>query len=62
MTTIQTNPEMFNPQLPVQTVVDIDRFSGVVTLSDGTVVALNSWGDSEWSQPVIGTQVQLLNI
>jgi hypothetical protein len=58
--TIQTNPEAFYPNLPVQTVVDIDRLTGIVTLSDGTTVALNSWGNSEWTQPVIETQVQLL--
>ena len=62
--TIQTNPEVFNPSLPVHTVTQIDRTEGVVTLkgSDGTSlkVALNSWGDSEWSQPVVGSKVQLL--
>jgi hypothetical protein len=36
--TIQTNPEMFNPSLPVHTVTHIDRAAGSVTLngSDGT--------------------------
>jgi hypothetical protein len=62
--TIQTNPEVFNPSLPVHTVTHIDRTAGIVTLSgsDGTSlpVPLNSWGPSEWSQPVIGSKVQLL--
>ena len=62
--TIQTNPEVFNPLLPVHTVTHIDKPAGVVTLtgSDGAShkVRLDSWGPSEWSQPVIGSKVQLL--
>ncbi len=62
--TIQTNPEMFNPRLPVYTVTHIDRDAGIVTLrgSDGSShqARLDSWGPSEWSQPVIGSKVQLL--
>jgi hypothetical protein len=63
--TIQTNPEMFNPSLPVHKVTHIDRAAGSVNLngSDGTSlqVALNSWGPSEWSQPLVGSKVQLLD-
>jgi hypothetical protein len=61
---IQTNPEMFNPLLPVHTVTQIDGDAGTVTLTgpDQTSlkVALNSWGESAWSQPVIGSKVQIL--
>jgi hypothetical protein len=61
---IQTNPEAFNRSLPVHTVTHIDRASSIVTLSgsNGTSleVALNSWGPFESTQPVIGSQVQLL--
>jgi hypothetical protein len=62
--TIQTNPEAFNPSLPVHTVTHIDRKAGRVTLSgsDGTLlhVSLESWGPYEYSQPAIGTIVQLI--
>ena len=62
--TIQTNPKAFTRLLPVHTVTAIDRVTKIVTLSgsDGTSqqVALNSWGPSEDTQPVIGSQVQLL--
>ena len=64
MTIIQTNPAMFGSRLPVHTVTAIDRSSGVVTLSgsDGTSVnvALNSWGNSPDTQPLVGSKVQLL--
>jgi hypothetical protein len=60
--TIQTNPEVFNPSLPVHTVTHIDRATGIVILSgsDATLlqVPLNPWGLSEWSQPLIGSKVQ----
>ena len=63
--TIQTNPAMFNRSLPVHTVTHIDKAAGVVILSgsDGSEhqVALNSWGPSEWSQPLVGSKVQLLD-
>jgi hypothetical protein len=62
---IQTNPEMFNRSLPVHTVTHIDKAAGIVTLSgsDGSShqVRLDSWGPSEWSQPVVGSKVQLLD-
>jgi len=62
--TIQTNPQMFSPKLPVHTVTHIDRTAGVVTLSgsDGSSqqVRLDSWGLFEEAQPVIGSKVQLL--
>jgi hypothetical protein len=61
---IQTNPEMFSRVLPVHTVTNIDRSTGVVTLSgsDGSSldVRLDSWGPLEVTQPVIGSRVQLL--
>jgi hypothetical protein len=61
---IQTDPKAFNRLLPVHTVTDIDRANGIVSLtgSDGTSlrVELNSWGASEWTQPAIGSKVQLL--
>lgn len=61
---IQTNPEAFSERPPVHTVTDIVRAAGVVTLSgsDGISlqVALNSWGTMEATQPVVGSQVQLL--
>jgi hypothetical protein len=64
MTIIQTNPAMFDSRLPVHTVTAIDCSNGVVILSgsDGTSVnvALNSWGDSPDTQPLIGSKVQLL--
>ena len=61
---IQTNPEMFSRVLPVHTVTNIDRSKGIVTLSgsDGTSheVRLDSWGNMEVTQPMIGSKVQLL--
>jgi hypothetical protein len=61
---IQTNPEMFSRVLPVHTVTNIDRGMGTVTLSgsDGSsyVAQLAWWGDTEVTQPAIGSQVQLL--
>jgi hypothetical protein len=63
---IQTNPEMFSRTLPVHTVTQIDRPTGIVILSgsDGSLVdvRLDSWGPSEVSQPVMGSKVQLLNV
>jgi hypothetical protein len=62
--TIQTNPQMFSPRLPVHTVTHIDKAAGIVTLtgSDGTThqVRLDSWGPSELTQPLVGSKVQLL--
>ncbi len=62
--TIQTNPEMFNPRLPVYIVTHIDRASGIVVLSgsDGTSpqVRLDSWGPFIEAHPVVGSKVQLL--
>jgi len=64
MTVIQTNPDMFDSRFPVHTVTAINRSAGVVSLSgsDGTSVdvALNSWGTSADTQPLIGSKVQLL--
>lgn len=64
MTIIQTEPAMFDSRFPVYAVTTIDRANNVVTLrgSDGTFVnvALNSWGDSPDTQPLIGSKVQLL--
>lgn len=61
---IQTNPEAFSNRFPVHTVTEINRSTGAVTLSgsDGTThqVRLDSWGNMEETQPVIGSQVQLL--
>jgi hypothetical protein len=61
---IQTNPDVFSRALPVHTVTQIDRSSGIVTLSgsDGSSldVRLDCWGSSEATQPVIGSKVQLL--
>jgi hypothetical protein len=61
---IQTNPQMFNPLLPVHTVTDIDSAAGMVTLSgsDGSShqVRLDSWGPSKETQPLVGSKVQLL--
>lgn len=61
---IQTNPEMFSRVLPVHTVTHIDRSTGIVTLSgsDGSSldVRLDSWGNMEETQPIIGSKVQLL--
>ena len=61
---IQTNSEAFSRAYPVHTVADINRTTGVVTLSgsDGTSleVRLDSWGTSELTQPVVGSKVQLL--
>jgi hypothetical protein len=61
---IQTNPDMFSRVLPVHTVTHIDRSAGAVTLSgsDGSSldVRLDSWGNMEETQPVIGSKVQLL--
>jgi hypothetical protein len=62
---IQTDPAMFSRSLPVYTVTRIDEAVGIVTLSgsDGSSqqVALNSWGTSEWTQPKVGSKVQLLD-
>jgi hypothetical protein len=62
--TIQTNPEMFSPRLPVHTVTNIDRTAGIVSLSgsDGSShqVRLDSWGPFEEAQPLVGSKVQLL--
>jgi hypothetical protein len=61
---VQTNPEMFSRLLPVHTVTHIDRSAGIVTLSgsDGSSLdlRLDSWGQLEVTQPVIGSKVQLL--
>jgi len=61
---IHTNPEMFSSVLPVHTVTRIDRSTGIVTLSgsDGSSldVRLDSWGNMEETQPIIGSKVQLL--
>jgi hypothetical protein len=61
---IQTNPDMFSRVLPVHTVTNIDCSTGIVTLSgsDGSSldVRLDSWGNMEETQPVIGSKVQLL--
>jgi hypothetical protein len=61
---IQTNPEMFSRVLPVHTVTKIDRSKGIVTLngSDGTSheIRLDSWGNMEATQPIVGSKVQLL--
>jgi hypothetical protein len=61
---IQSNPAMFVAHLPVYSVTAIDRVTGVVTLSgsDGTSlnVPLNLWGDVVAAQPLVGSQVQLL--
>jgi len=63
--TIQTNPDVFSRVLPVHTVTNIDRSTGIVTLSgsDGSSldVRLDSWGPSEVTQPIIGSKVQLLD-
>lgn len=64
MIIIQTNPEMFSEALPVHTVTGINRTTGIVTLSgsDGSScqIALSAWGTSEWTQPVVGSKVQML--
>jgi hypothetical protein len=61
---IQTNPEAFSNRFPVHMVTNIDRSIGVVTLngSDGSSldVRLDSWGLSQDTQPVVGSEVQLL--
>jgi len=61
---IQTNPDVFSRVLPVHTVTQIDRSAGIVALSgsDGSSldVRLDSWGNMEETQPVIGSKVQLL--
>jgi hypothetical protein len=63
--TIQTNPEMFKKSLPVHTVTNIDRTASIVTLSgsDGSShqVRLDSWGPFIETQPLVGSQVQLLH-
>ena len=62
--TMQTDPAVFNPRLPVYTVTHIDRAAGIVTLSgsDGSShqVRLDSWGPIREAQPVVGSKVQLL--
>ena len=64
MTIIQTNPDMFDSRFPIYTVADIDRLNGVVALHGSDVssldVALNSWGNSPDTQPLVGSKVQLL--
>ena len=61
---IQTNPEMFSRVFPVHTVTNIDRSTGIVTLSgsDGSSldVRLDSWGPFEDGHPAVGSKVQLL--
>jgi len=61
---IQTNPEAFSNRLPVHTVTNIDRLTGIVILSgsDGTQheVRLDSWGPLKETQPVVGSKVQVL--
>jgi len=61
---IQTNSEVFSKRLPVHTVTHIDRSTGTVTLSgsDGSSLdaRLDSWGNMEETQPIIGSKVQLL--
>jgi len=65
MTVIQNNPAMFDSRLPIHIVTVIDHSSGLVTLngSDGSsfTVALNSWGNSPDTQPLVGSKVQLLH-
>jgi hypothetical protein len=62
---IQTNPKMFKASLPVYTVANIDRTAGIVTLrgSDGSSqqVRLDSWGPFAEAQPLVGSEVQLLD-
>ena len=64
MSIVQTNPAAFTTRFPIYTVADIDRSAGIVTLSgsDGSSVkvALNSWGNSPDTQPLVGRQVQIL--
>jgi hypothetical protein len=57
---IQTNPDVFSTRLPVHTVTNIDRSTGTVTDGSSLDVRLGSWGPSEITQPVVGSQVQLL--
>jgi len=61
---IQTNPEVFSPRLPVHTVTEINRATGIVTLSgsDGSTnqARLDSWGPWGETQPIVGSKVQLL--
>lgn len=61
---IQTNPAAFSNRFPVYTVMAIDRKAGTVTLSTpgGSPVTamLNSWGSTPDTQPVIGSQVQII--
>jgi hypothetical protein len=63
--TIQTNPEMFSPRLPVHTVTHIDRVAGVTTLTglggSSQDVPLRAWGPFEAAQPAVGSKVQLLS-
>jgi hypothetical protein len=58
--TIQTEPAMFDPKLPIHTLTNIDREAGVVTLSNGIQVRLDSWGHIEAAQPLVGSKVQVL--
>jgi hypothetical protein len=63
--TIQTNPQKFNRSLPIHKVMDINRSAKIVTLSgtDGTSyeVPLDLWGPWEEAQPLVGSEVQLLD-
>lgn len=64
MIKIQTDPAMFSRAYPVYTVTDIDKATGVVSLSgsDGSSqqVRLDSWGPYPEGHPVVGSKVQLL--
>jgi hypothetical protein len=55
---IQTNPEMFSRVFPVHTVTEINRATGIVSLSgsDGSThqARLDSWGPWEETQPIVG--------
>ena len=62
--TIQTNPEMFSPRLPIHTVTHIDRTAGIVTLRGSDASShqepLASWGPFDACHPAVGSKVQLL--
>lgn len=64
MAIMQTNPDMFTKRFPVHTVTAIDGRAGTVVLngSDGlsVTVALNSWGNTPDTWPVVGSQIQIL--
>jgi len=63
--TLQLDPQLFNPNLPIYTVTYIDQTYGLVSLngSDGTSlqVPVSAWGPLEEAQPLIGSKVQLLH-